>query len=69
MLSKKYSCVFYIITLFFGIVPFIDASDCDTLLSAYYFLKGSLLEDILLFKDCCNAVEITCDDSNHITEM
>jgi len=69
MLSQKYSSVVFIIILLFGIIPFTAASDCDTLLSAYYFLKGSLLEDILLYKDCCNAVEITCDDSAHITEI
>ncbi|OUM63772.1 hypothetical protein PIROE2DRAFT_9635 [Piromyces sp. E2] len=67
---KKYSSVIVLISLLLGFIPFtVAATDCETLVSAFGYLKGSLLEDIILFEDCCNAVEVTCDSSKHITEI
>ncbi|ORX85837.1 L domain-like protein [Anaeromyces robustus] len=70
MMFKIYSNILIIITLFYGFIPFtVASSDCDTLSSFYSYLKGSLLEDFLLYKDCCNVVGITCNSSGYVTNI
>lgn len=67
---RKYSSVIYIVSLFLGFIPFTTAAsaDCEVVTSAFGFLKGGILEDLLLFDDCCNDVQITCSGS-HVTEI
>jgi len=70
MWIQKHKNLFSIASyLILGILPHVFASDCEVLTNAVTHLGGTLFDTISRFSDCCNALEVTCDSSKHVTEI
>jgi len=69
MYYNKNSIILYIIILFTGIISVTIASECDILAKAFEHLKGDLLQNFLLYSNCCNYYPVITCSGGLVTEL